>query len=336
VLVDCDNTMGLARHEIDDGLTLLMLLGSDAVEVVGVTTTFGNGPEDLVYTQTRELLADAGRSDIPVVRGASHPGDHQTAAASFIARVAREYDGRLAVLAIGPLTNLAGALQTDPVFATTVNRAYIMGGYLRRLRFLRREVEELNLSSDPGSAATVLHSRLSITLMSAQLCLHARYGLRHLLFELIGQHRLRHVILEWFTVFGWYCGTMGFYLWDLVPAWAILDSGRFIHNQVRIESTAEDLASGALRARELPRGSVDEAGVIDLPGRIKRRHQFAGDCARLWRLVPLRGYSRRGYSRRGYSRRGYSRREYSRQGYLRRGYSRGADSRRRPTEEKEK
>ena len=288
MLVDCDNTMGLARHEIDDGLTLLMLLGSEAVNVVGVTTTFGNGPEELVYSQTRELLAAAGRPEIPVVRGARYSGDHQTAAAFFIARVAREHHGRLAVLAIGPLTNLAGALRIDPGLTTTVNRTYIMGGYLRRLRFLRREVEELNLSSDPGSAASVLHSGLPITLMSAQLCLQARYGLRHLLADLMGQRRLRHFILEWFTVFGWYCGTVGFYLWDLVPAWAILDSGRFIHNQVRIVSTVEDLATGALRTRELPRGPANEAGVIDLPGRIRRRFGFAGDCARLWRRVSLR------------------------------------------------
>ncbi|MEE8441422.1 MAG: nucleoside hydrolase [Spirochaetia bacterium] len=297
MLVDCDNTMGLARHEIDDGLTLLMLLGSDAVDVVGVTTVFGNGPEDSVYSHTRELLIDAGRPDIPVVRGASRAGDYGTAAVSFIARVAREHRGRLAVLAIGPLTNLAGALGIDPDFGKNINRAYIMGGYLRRLRLLRREVAELNLSSDPVSAATVLFSGIAITLMSAQICLQARYGLRHLLSDVIGRRRLGHLILEWFVFFSRHCGTVGFYLWDLVPGWAILDSSRFRHRRVRIVSTADDLARGTLRTQEVSPGLDCEAGVIDLPGRIYRRFGIAGDCARLWRQVPLRGYSRRGYSR---------------------------------------
>lgn len=288
VLVDCDNTMGLARHEIDDGLTLLMLLASDDVDVVGVTTTFGNGPEDSVYSQTRALLIRAGRPEIPVVRGASRAGDHRTAASSFIAQVAREHRGRLAVLAIGPLTNLAGALQTDPALGGNIDRVYIMGGYLRRLRFPRREVAELNLSSDPASAASVLHSGLAITLMSAQLCLRARYGLRHLLVDLIGQPRLGSLILEWFVVFGVYCGTFGFFLWDLVPAWALLDRSRFIHHRVRINSTAEDLATGTLRTCDAPRGAARDAGVIDLPSRIIGRFRFAGDCARLWRRVSLR------------------------------------------------
>ena len=87
---------------------------------------------------------------------------------------------------------------TQPdIYRGVINRAYIMGGYLRGLRFPRREVAELNLSSDPESAASVIHSALELTLMSAQLCLQARYGLRHLLRDLFGSRRLRILILEW-------------------------------------------------------------------------------------------------------------------------------------------
>ena len=267
-----------------------MLLGSDAVEVVGVTTTFGNGPEESVHIQTRDLLAAAGRPDIPIIRGAGCAGDSETAAASFIAQVASEYRGELAILAIGSLTNLAGALRMDPLLGRNVARAYIMGGYLRRLRFLRREVTELNLSCDPGAASAVFQSDIAVTLMSAQLCLQARYGLRHLVSDLIRKPRLARLILVWFAVFSYHCGTVGFYLWDLVPAWAILDHDRFIHRRVRISSTARDLASGTLRTSKAPHGMDSEAGVIDLPSRIRSRFGFATGCARLWRRVPLHGY----------------------------------------------
>lgn len=43
--------------EIDDGLTLLYLLGRPEIRLVAVTTTFGNGPEDVVFACTRRLPA---------------------------------------------------------------------------------------------------------------------------------------------------------------------------------------------------------------------------------------------------------------------------------------
>ena len=43
VIFDCDNTMGQPYREVDDGLTLLYLLGRSDVELLGITTTFGNG-----------------------------------------------------------------------------------------------------------------------------------------------------------------------------------------------------------------------------------------------------------------------------------------------------
>jgi len=279
--------MGLPRNEIDDGLTLLALLASSAVEIVGVTTTFGNGPEDLVFRQTESLLSRAGHGGIPVVRGARTAGDSASEAASFIARTAREHSGRLAVLAIGPLTNIAAALRGDPDFARNVTQVYVMGGYLGSLRFLRREVKELNLSSDPEAAFDVLHSCLPVVLMSAQLCLQARFGLRHLIGELVANPRLARTIVEWFLAFSIYCGTAGFYLWDLVPAWAIMEPGRFVHRTVRVRSDLSDLVSGTLRVEASP-GGLQTGGVIDLPERILRRFRFAADCARLWRQLRLR------------------------------------------------
>ena len=66
--MDCDNTMGLPFHEVDDGLALLYLLGIPEVELIGVTTTFGNGSGKQVYRQTCKLVADL-KLDIPVLRG---------------------------------------------------------------------------------------------------------------------------------------------------------------------------------------------------------------------------------------------------------------------------
>ncbi len=83
VILDFDNTMGLPKHEIDDGLTLLYLLSQDDIEILGITTTFGNGNMDEVAMATQALLTFIGKP-IPVFEGAHERGKGETAAARFL------------------------------------------------------------------------------------------------------------------------------------------------------------------------------------------------------------------------------------------------------------
>ena len=109
IVYDCDNTLGLPFREIDDGLTLLYLLGRPDIRLLGVTTTFGNGTTGQAYAQTKELLARVNRPDIQVWKGQNEPGDRPNDAAGFLARTAAEQPGEVSVLATGPLTNLRGS-----------------------------------------------------------------------------------------------------------------------------------------------------------------------------------------------------------------------------------
>lgn len=141
---------------VDDAMALYFALCSPELEVVGLTTVFGNGPVDLTTTNALRLLEIAGRTDIPVARGAADPligafnhsaavvhGDDgqgniflppptaqpvaQSAAEFIVARVLAE-PGAITLLAIGPLTNLALALQLEPRIAGLVRRVVLMGG----------------------------------------------------------------------------------------------------------------------------------------------------------------------------------------------------------------
>lgn len=85
VVLDCDNTLGMPARDVDDGLALLYLLGCPEVELLGVTTTFGNCIVDQSYAHTRALLAQADRDDIRVLRGAGQRGQAPTEAAHFLA-----------------------------------------------------------------------------------------------------------------------------------------------------------------------------------------------------------------------------------------------------------
>lgn len=268
VILDCDNTAGIPGYEIDDALALLYLASHPNVELLGVTTTFGNGTIDQVTDQTRWLLQLVEQTDIPWFRGAGRAGDWDTPAARFIAETCAKLPGEVAVIAVGPLGNLAGASRRDPRFFETVAGIYAMGGVTQPLRFPRRTVAELNLSCDPQASHAVLTAPAPIHLMSAQLCLGLPFR-RSDLASLRGFPRwFRELVGEWYLRFSAAVGTDGFYLWDLVPIFALLHGdtrGCPGERLVRLESTVEDLRDGLLRARVDDGIASRDRGVVDLP-----------------------------------------------------------------------
>lgn len=62
IIFDCDNTFGLIDRDVDDGLTLLYLLGAPHVELLGVTLTYGNGSIEEVNKMTKEMKEQLGLS----------------------------------------------------------------------------------------------------------------------------------------------------------------------------------------------------------------------------------------------------------------------------------
>ena len=66
VLVDCDTG-------IDDAMALLFLLASDGVEIVGITSVFGNNTAAQCAMNSLRVLELAGHTDIPVAIGAEKP-----------------------------------------------------------------------------------------------------------------------------------------------------------------------------------------------------------------------------------------------------------------------
>ncbi|WP_129113525.1 nucleoside hydrolase [Halegenticoccus tardaugens] len=145
---------------LDDALAMYMALGSDAVDVVGVTTVMGNTAIEHTTHNALSLLEFVGRSDVPVAKGAAKPfadeltmaeyihgeggipapirdrlpepttdpvGDH---AADFIVDQARKHDD-LTIAAVGPQTNVALAIAKEPELPSLVDGIYQMGGALK-------------------------------------------------------------------------------------------------------------------------------------------------------------------------------------------------------------
>lgn len=289
VIFDCDNTMGLPRKEIDDGLTLIYLLGRPDIRLLGVTTTFGNGAADQTYAQTKELLARFGRSDIPVWKGQAEPGDKPNEASAFLAGAAAERPGEVSLLATGPLTNLRAAARTDARFLHNLREIVCMGGYLAPLRIGWRNLAELNLSADPEAAHVVLNAACPVTLMSGQLCLQASFGWSDLRTIRSLDPWLRKVIRRWLLAFGLYCGVRKFYLWDLVPAVYLSYPDLFDGEKIHVASTVSQLAAG-----RIVKGNDDRlSGSVRLPETIQDANRMKRIIHEAWMSVAWLSQARR-------------------------------------------
>ncbi len=278
IILDCDNTMGLPLKEVDDGLTLLYLLGRSELDILGITTTFGNGAIEEVYPQTQRLAQSLGLR-LPVWRGegARHQ-DPNTPAARFLVDAVQQYPGEITLLATGPLGNLAAAAKLDPDFFAHVREVVTMGGYIQPMKLGYRNLAELNFSCNPEAACTVLHAPPPITVMSGQACLDAPFTLRQINRIDYWPGRFKWLLRHWLVSFGLFCGVAEFYLWDLLPAVYLTDPDLFSNAPFSLTSDIQELETGHLET-----GTGQEATIINLPDGIQNRDRFYDILDTAWR-----------------------------------------------------
>ncbi|CAN4117280.1 unnamed protein product [Withania somnifera] len=141
---------------IDDSMTILMAFQTPEVEIIGLTTIFGNVTTKDATRNVLLLCEAAGYPDVPVAEGSPEPlkgGEPRVAdfvhgsdglgnlflpspnskkidksASEFLVEKVSEYPGEVSILALGPLTNLALAVKRDSTFASKVKRVVVLGG----------------------------------------------------------------------------------------------------------------------------------------------------------------------------------------------------------------
>ncbi|MCP4416707.1 MAG: nucleoside hydrolase, partial [Chloroflexi bacterium] len=144
---------------IDDAMAIFFALQSPELEVLGVTAVFGNGDVTNTASNAVRILETAGRGDIPVAAGANTPlvipqrfnggmsvhgrdglgnaGEQlpqsrgqpvSQHAAAFIVETVLVHPGKITLVPIGPLTNIALALRLEPAIVDAVKGVSLMGG----------------------------------------------------------------------------------------------------------------------------------------------------------------------------------------------------------------
>ena len=179
---------------VDDAMAIFLALRSPDLELVGLTTVFGNSNVDATTRNALNLLHVAGRTDIPVARGAGRPlvnppgptgewvhGDDamgnigwttvldpalkpvDVPAARFIVDMVMANPGEITLVPIGPLTNLALALQLEPRIAANVREIVMMGGSALAPGNVS-PLAEANVHNDPHAASVVFSADWPITM----------------------------------------------------------------------------------------------------------------------------------------------------------------------------
>lgn len=176
---------------IDDAMAIVYAAAHPGLDLVGLTTVFGNVPVATATRYALRIVELIGRP-VPVARGAERPlvrdppappafvhgaeglGDvapvapagrpDPRPASRFLVDAAAARPGELTVCALGPLSNLAEALALDPGFARNVARVVVMGGALDCPGNVTAHAEA-NVWSDPHAAAVVLAADWPVTLV---------------------------------------------------------------------------------------------------------------------------------------------------------------------------
>lgn len=197
VYVDTDVSLGTPGAEIDDGAALIFLLRHREMEVVGAGSVFGNVPLRDATLNLDRLLTWLESENIPLGVGAAKPlstdmawfegwqsayGKTQpwrprpaiTLAANLMIDAIHTHPGRVSILSLGPMTNLALAARLDPSIISLVREVIVMGGSFT----LHNPTPEFNVRCDPEAAQMVFCAGWNVHILGLDISRRVHFSRR--------------------------------------------------------------------------------------------------------------------------------------------------------------
>ena len=178
---------------VDDAQAIMLALCAPDVDVLAITTLTGNVHIRQVNPNVLTILEIMNR-DVPVYAGIDRPLIHEWEdAAEFhggdglgdfrdrppltrsiedehavlaLLRLAREHEGELTLIALGPLTNIAAAVRLDPEFPARIKQFVFMGGTIAAHGNTPIVTAEYNIYTDPEAAYIALDAFSESTMLS--------------------------------------------------------------------------------------------------------------------------------------------------------------------------
>lgn len=195
VIIDTDPGM-------DDAIALMMALQSDDLQIEAITVVPGNVGSELGSQNALKILEYMGREDIPVAVGATSPlrkplvtaldfhGENGLGmvelpapsasvtgmnAVDLIISKIMESPNEITLVTLGPLTNLAMAIEKDPASVENVKMVLSMAGAVYVPGFLNNDNAEFNVFTDPDAAKIVFDSGIPIRMAGLEVCYEMQF-----------------------------------------------------------------------------------------------------------------------------------------------------------------
>lgn len=178
----------------DDAMALMLALNSPELDVRAITVVPGNVTAQMGLENALKMASLANRCDIPVAAGAQHPlfqklitaefwhgknglGDVELPpskckvdsryAADLIIQLIHASPHEITLVPVGPLTNIALALEKDPSIVPLVKEVILMGGSISGGNV--NAAAEANIYNDPEAAQIVFQAGWPLTMVGLEV-----------------------------------------------------------------------------------------------------------------------------------------------------------------------
>ncbi len=266
---------------VDDAMALCFAMAHPRIDLVGITTVFGNVTAPQATTNALYLAQLAGRC-IPVAQGATQPlakhaeappdyihgadglgnlPSRQTSnsmkpdgrsAAQFIVDTARTHPGQITLVPVGPLTNIAAALALEPKLPQLIKNIVLMGGAVKEGGNVS-PVAEANIWNDPHAADAVFTAGFDLTMVGLDVTYEVVISVAT--FERLAalhKHPLFDMLLHAVRFYGQFYATRypdlkdnpGCFGHDMLAFIALLHPQLFSFTQGRLRCVSEGIAQG--------------------------------------------------------------------------------------------
>lgn len=220
IVLDCD-----PGH--DDAVAILLAVSSPAIELLAVTTCFGNCAVSDATRNALRVLTLAGATDVPVAEGAAGPLQGELALGNYVhgrsgldgpelpepafdvvpesavellSRTLREHPEPVSLVVTGPMTNVGQLLRDQPELVEHVAEVIFMGGSTESGN--HTPTAEFNTYADPEALDIVLSSGVPVRMVGLNLT-HQALATPEVV-ERMGamKHLLGRTCAEWMGFFG--------------------------------------------------------------------------------------------------------------------------------------
>ena len=195
IIIDTDPAMGTKGGDPEDCFAIMLALNSPELQIEGITTVQGNVPVERGFSNVTYLLNEL-KKDIPIHSGMPGTLDKDRSkerswlgkrenmeqitplltidkekidAPSFISSTCNDNPNEIELVTIGPLTNVAKALELTPDLIKNVKKITMMAGAAKVPGNIT-PAAEFNVWADPEAAAKVFESGIDITMVPLDVC----------------------------------------------------------------------------------------------------------------------------------------------------------------------